>query len=425
MRLTAIEKIISNKSGKTVKAGDITIADVDFVMAQDGNAPLAINLLKNEYNTDQVFNKDKVALVIDHCGPAPNEGAANLQQIMRNFAKKSGVHLYDAGEGISHVLLPEKGHAQPGRLIIGSDSHTVTYGAVNCFGTGMGSTDITTALHTGKVWLRVPETIKITLNGKLKGNVTGKDLTLHIIKKVGVSGATYKCLEIDGEGLASLNMDNRFTLCNMAIEMGAKCAIMPVDNICRNYLDERLDIVPDSVWSDPECNYYAEYVINLDEVEPLIALPHNLTKIVPVNTISEQKIDIAFIGTCTNGRISDLEAAAKILENQKVHPNVRLIITPGSREVYKQAINKGLMDIFINAGAIITPPGCGACIGTHLGIPGDGEVVISTANRNFQGRMGNRNATIFLGSPDTVAASAIEGEITSKMEISIPREVIY
>jgi 3-isopropylmalate/(R)-2-methylmalate dehydratase large subunit len=417
MGKTAIEKIISNKSNQDTAAGDIVIANLDLVMAQDGNAPLAIKMLKEEFNTNQVFDKEKVVLVIDHCGPAPNQGAANLQQIMRGFSVEADVKLFDSGEGVSHVLLPEKGLVRPGDFVIGSDSHTVTYGALNCFGTGMGSTDITTGMFTGQAWVRVPESIKVNLVGSLPPHVSAKDLSLEMIRIVGVSGATNMCLEINGEGLQSLNMDHRFTLCNMAIEMGGKCAIMPLDEICRDYLSERMNPVPEGIWSDEDANYIAEYTIDLSALEPLVALPHSLENIVPLREVEGKRIDICFLGTCTNGRLSDMEAAAKILKGKKVHPNIRLNITPGSREVYKKSLELGYLETFIDAGAVITPPGCGSCIGTHLGIPGDGEYVLSTANRNFKGRMGNANSFIILGSPETIAATAITGFLAAKSDL--------
>lgn len=418
MAQTAVEKIFSRHTKKPVNAGDLTIVSVDAVMAQDGNAPLAIKLLKENLNAKSTFDSSKVILVIDHCGPSPNEGASNLQKMMRTFCNDFGATLYDVGEGISHVLLPEQGHAQPGRIIIGSDSHSVTYGAVNCVGTGMGSTDIAVAMYTGKVWMKVPDTIRINLSGKLQNNATAKDLILKMISVVGVNGATYKCLEISGEGLSELNMDNRFTICNMAIEMGAKCALMPVDQTCKDYLNERNVFDAEEVWSDEGCNYEKVYNINLDEVLPMVVLPHDLTNIVPATQIKLQKIDMAFIGTCTNSRLSDLEEAALVLKDKKIHNKVRLIITPGTRKIYLEALQKGFIENFILAGAIVTPPGCGPCVGTHMGIPGDDEIVISTANRNFKGRMGNSNASIFLASPATVAASAIMGRIATFEEVS-------
>jgi 3-isopropylmalate/(R)-2-methylmalate dehydratase large subunit len=412
MAKTAVEKIIAAHAGHAVQAGDLTIASVDLVMATDGNAPLALRLLREELGAPVEFDGRHIVLVVDHCGPSPNEGAANLQQVMRRFARDAGARLYDAGEGISHVLLPEQGHALPGMLVIGSDSHTVTYGALNCLGTGMGSTDVAVAMYTRKVWLRVPETVRVELLGRLAPGVTAKDLALQLVARIGVGGATYKCLEIDGEGLASLTMDQRLTLCNMSVEMGAKCALMPVDEICRRYLGERAATAPAMVWSDPDCTYEAVHSVDLAAVEPLVALPHDLTHIVPMRDLGERRIDQAFIGTCTNSRLSDLEEAAAVLRGRRVHAQVRLIVTPGSRGVYREALRRGLIEVFLDAGAIVTPPGCGPCVGTHLGVPGDGEVVLSTANRNFQGRMGNPKASILLASPATVAASAIAGYTT-------------
>ncbi len=413
MGKTVIEKILSKKSNVDVNAKDIVIANLDLVMAQDGNAPLAINMLREQFGTNQVFDSNKVVLVIDHCGPAPNQGAANLQQIMRSFAAEANIKLFDSGEGVSHVLLPEQGWVKPGDFIIGSDSHTVTYGALNCLGTGMGSTDITVGMYTGQAWVRVPESIKVNLTGIMPDYASAKDLVLALVKKVGVSGATNMCLEIAGDGLQSLNMDHRFTICNMAIEMGGKCAIMPVDDICRQYLYERTGESFDGIWSDDHAEYVAEYTIDLATLEPMVALPHNLENIVPLKEVEGQPINICFLGTCTNGRLSDMKAAAQILKGKKVHPNIRLNITPGSREVYKKSLELGYIEIFIDAGAVITPPGCGACIGTHLGIPGDSEYVLSTANRNFKGRMGNAKAYIILGSPETVAATAVQGYLAA------------
>jgi len=411
MGLTVAEKIISRHADREVRAGDLTVAAIDCLMAQDGNAPLAIRLLHEQLGTARIFDPTKVVLVIDHCSPSPNEGASNMQRLMRSFAYEGGAQLYDIGEGISHLLLPEKGHARPGALVIGSDSHTVTYGAVNCLGTGMGATDVAVAMYTGKVLLRVPETIRIRLAGRLQPFATAKDLTLWLVRMLGVDGAGYKCLEIDGPGLETLGMDGRFTLCNMSVEVGAKCALMPVDAVCRQYLSERATDSSGMLWSDPDCLYYEEYTVELGQVEPLVALPHDLTRIVPVAEAAGQSIDMAFVGTCTNGRLSDLQDVANVLNGRRVHPRVRMIITPGSREVYLAAVRQGLIEIFLEAGAVITTPGCGACIGTHQGVPGDGEVVVSTMNRNFKGRMGNRNASIILASPATVAASAVVGRL--------------
>jgi 3-isopropylmalate/(R)-2-methylmalate dehydratase large subunit len=418
MAQTVVEKIISRHAGATVHAGDMAIASVDAVMATDGNAPLAIRLLREQLGAGDDFDASKVILVIDHGAPAPTEGAANLQSLMRSFAQATGALLYEAGSGISHVVLPEQGHARPGGLVVGSDSHTVTYGAVNCLGTGMGSTDIAVAMYTGKVWLRVPETIRVELSGRLPAGVTAKDLTLWLVRQVGVDGATYKCLEIAGDGLAQLDMDGRFTMTNMSVEMGAKCALMPLDEVSGGYLAERLDEVPPMVWSDPGCRYESTVTLELGRVEPLVAQPHDLGAIVPVADVAGERIDVAFLGTCTNGRISDLEQAAAVLRERRVKPGVRLIVTPGSRAVYLEALRRGLVETFVHAGAVVTTPGCGPCVGLHQGVPSDGEVVISTANRNFKGRMGNPRAAIFLASPPTVAASAVLGRVASSTEVA-------
>jgi 3-isopropylmalate/(R)-2-methylmalate dehydratase large subunit len=331
------------------------------------------------------------------------------------FAKQSGARIFGPGEGISHVLLPEQRLARPGMLVLGSDSHSVTYGAVNCVGLGMGSTDIAVAMKTGRAWARVPETIRIDLIGRLRPGVSAKDLALHLVKLVGVDGATYCCVEIAGEGLAGLTADARLTLCNMAIESGAKCTLMPCDAICRDFVGEAATL--NAVPLPGNARFRARYDVRLDDVEPLIAPPHDLTRIGHVDRFTGTAIDMAFIGTCTNGRLDDLRAAAQILRGHKIAPGLRLIIAPGSRQIYLHALREGLIDVFMEAGAIVAPPGCGPCVGTHMGVPADGDVVISTANRNFKGRMGNPRASVFLASPSVVAASAIAGTITASEEV--------
>jgi len=416
MALTAVEKIISNRVGHDVTPGEIVVCPVDLVMAQDGNAPLAIKLLTEELGGERTFDPDGVVLVIDHCGPSPNDGASNLQKMMRGFARDYGARLFDIGSGISHVVLPEQGLALPGTLVVGSDSHSVAYGAVNCFGTGMGSTDIAVAMLTGKVWMRVPETYRIVLRGELGSGATPKDLVLELIRRVGVDGATYMCLEFAGDGLASLSMDARLTVCSMAIEMGAKTALMPADAAVAAYLAERGLPPGEPVEADADARYGKEIELDLGEVRPMVVLPHDLTRIVPADSV-DIPVQQAFLGTCTNSRLEDLRAAARTVEGHSIHPDVRFIVTPGSRQVYLDAMREGLIDILMTAGAVITPPGCGPCVGTHLGVPADGETVISTANRNFQGRMGNRLASIVLGSPETVAASALRGRVSAKEQL--------
>jgi 3-isopropylmalate/(R)-2-methylmalate dehydratase large subunit len=416
--LTAAEKIISHHADREVCANDVAVAAVDRVMVQDGNAPLAIRLLREELGATRPFDPERVVLVIDHCAPSPNEGAANMHRIMRDFARETGTMLFDAGSGISHVVLPENGLALPGELVVGSDSHSVTYGAINCLGLGMGATDIAVAMMTGKALLRVPETIRIRLGGAMPADATAKDLALSLVQAIGVDGATYCSIEVDGDGLQSLGMDGRMTVCSMATEVGAKCILMPVDAVCRDYAAARAKTEWSEVWSDADAAFVRELHVDLDVLEPMLALPHDLTRIVPLREMRNQPIDMAFIGTCTNSRLSDLEAAAEVLRGHHVARNVRLVITPGSREVYLAAIEKGVIDVLVRAGGMVTTPGCGACVGAHQGIPADGDVVISSMNRNFKGRMGNRNASILLASPASVAASAVAGRVASAREIS-------
>jgi 3-isopropylmalate/(R)-2-methylmalate dehydratase large subunit len=416
--LTAVEKILSRHADREVRAGDVTVAAVDRVMVQDGNAPLAIRLLREELGAARPFDPERVVLVIDHCAPSPNEGAANMHRVMREFARDTGVTLFDAGAGISHVIFPENGLALPGELVVGSDSHSVTYGAINCLGTGMGATDIAVAMMTGKALLRVPETIAVELSGALPADAAAKDLALEFVHTVGVDGATYCSVEVGGRGLRSLDMDGRMTLCSIGIEVGAKCVLMPVDDLCRDYARGRSPRAWHEVWSDEDASFTQELVLDLDRLEPMVALPHDLTQIVPLREVHDQRIDMAFIGSCTNSRLSDLQAAADVLRGRRVDRNVRLVVTPGSREVFLAALDTGIIDVLVRAGGMVTTPGCGACVGAHQGIPADGEVVMSSMNRNFKGRMGNRNAAILLASPASVAASAVVGRVASARELA-------
>ncbi|HEX5608537.1 MAG TPA: aconitase/3-isopropylmalate dehydratase large subunit family protein [Solirubrobacterales bacterium] len=410
---TTAEKIIAAHAGADVSAGAAVRVDVDLVMATDGNAPLAIELLKRELGAEEAeIDGSRIVLVIDHCAPAPNAGAANMQVAMRRFAAACGARIYDAGSGISHVVLPEQGDVLPGMLVLGSDSHTVTYGALNCLGIGMGSTDIAVAMRTGRTWLRVPETIKVWLSGQLQETASAKDAVLALVREIGVDGATYACLEFDGDGLESLSMEERLTFANMSIEMGAKCALMPVDGVCREWLGQRVKEPPAGEWSDPGCSFAAELELDLGAVRPMVARPHDLTEITELDGAEGTPIDIAFIGTCTNGRLSDLRRAAKVLAGRQVAPGVQLIVSPGSRQVLAGALSEGLIESLVAAGALITTPGCGPCVGTHQGVPGDGHTLITTANRNFRGRMGNREASIFVASPEVVARSALAGVVT-------------
>src|SRR5690625_113580 len=413
MGQTIIEKIISHHADNNVYANDITVASVDFVMATDTTAPLTIRAFE-EMEAKSLFDPTKMALVIDHASPAPNERVAKLHDLMRAFAKEHGVKLYDIGEGICHQIMIENAHAKPGQIILGADSHTTTYGAVGAFSTGVGSTDLAGVMMTGKTWFKVPETIKIELNGKLREGVTAKDLILYLIGNLSVDGATYKSIEFTGEAIEEFTLDSRMTLANMVVEMGAKAGLVDPKGLELPYNDFEL------VKPDDNANYQTIYKFNVSEIEPQIAVPHSPDNVMPISSQEKIKVQHAFIGTCTNGRLEDLQSAAAILNGREIHPEVRLLIAPASRKVFLDAMNDGTAEILMKAGASFITPGCGPCVGTHQGVPGNNEVVASTANRNFQGRMGNRHSNIYLGSPAFVAASALNGCITNpnKMEIT-------
>ncbi|MCK4244114.1 MAG: 3-isopropylmalate dehydratase large subunit [Candidatus Omnitrophica bacterium] len=415
MKQTIAEKILSDHSGKRVTAGDICIAEIDLVMAQDGTAPLAIKAFE-EMGGKKVSHPERAVFVIDHNSPSPSIGVSQLHKLMRNFAKKQRINFSDVGQGICHIVLPEKGYVKPGDLIIGADSHTPTYGALNAFAVGMGSTDVAASLYTGKLWFKVPETIKISLLGKLPQGVFAKDIALFLIKKLRADGANYQVVELKGEVINSLSMESRFTLCNMMVEAGAKSAILEADDKTKKWLKEYRVKEINPVFPDANAQYSQLLEFNISDLEPQIAKPHRVDNVVSIKKIEGKRIDQAFLGTCTNGRLEDLRIAALILKGKKVHQNSRLIIVPGSRKIFQDALLEGLIEIFIEAEAAVLPPGCGPCVGTHQGVPADGEVVISTANRNFKGRMGNPNSFIYLASPATVAVSTIKGEITDPRE---------
>lgn len=410
MGLTLSEAILSRKVGRTVRAGEIVLVELDFMMGQDGTSPLAIKAFR-EMGGKEVFDPQKIALVIDHSSPSPNHGVSQLHDMMRKFAKETGVILYDIGEGVCHQLLPERGHVVPGDVVIGADSHTCTYGALGAFSTGVGSTDLAAAMISGKTWFRVPETIRITLNGHLPQGVYAKDIFLEIARILTADGATYKALEYHGTTIKELSMDARFTIANMAIEVGAKVGLFPPDETSIEYARKHSKKSFQPVYPDKDAVYESELEIEVEKLTPRVAFPHTVDNVKPIEEAEGIPIHQAFIGTCTNGRLEDLEIAARILAGKRVHPDTRLIIAPSSKIVLKEAIEKGIFQTLLEAGAVFVTPGCGACVGTHNGVPADGENVISTANRNFKGRMGNPNAFIYLASPATVAASAIEGRI--------------
>jgi len=408
---TIAEKIFSAHSGTDAYAGDIVVADVDFVMGQDGTTPLAIRALES-MGVEKVFDPAKVAVVMDHSSPSPIEGVSALHTIMREFGKRTGATVYDVGCGVCHQLIPEAGHVVPGDLMVGCDSHTCTYGAVNVFSTGVGSTDGAAAMASGKLWFKVPDTMKVTYTGELQPGVFSKDLILALAGRIGADGATYMALEFHGPVIDELSVDARMTISNMAIEVGAKAGLMKADEKTLAWYEGRGDRAPVPVDPDAEAVYAQEIVLDASAIGPQVAKPHAVDNVSPIEEVAGTPIAQGFIGTCTNGRLEDLKIAANILRGRKVHPDVRLIVAPASKQILLDAMEAGYIRDLVEAGAALVTPGCGPCVGTHNGVPSDGENVISTANRNFKGRMGNSNAFIYLGSPATVAASVIEGVIT-------------
>ena len=412
MGKTIAEKILSAHAGRDLKAGDIAICKVDFCFGQDGTSSLIIDgFQKSKRRT--VFDPAKFCMVIDHSAPSPNTGVSEIHKKMRQFAKKMSVGLYDVGCGVCHVIIPEMGHVKPGLLILGADSHTCTYGALNALSTGVGSTDLAITLISGKNWFKVPESVRIEINGSLKNGVYSKDVILHIIGDMGANGCTYNSIEFYGDTIKHFSLDARFTVTNMAVEMGAKFGVMEADEKVKFFLKNtskiRTRIAP--VKADKDAHYVNVKKYDVSELEPMIAKPHAVDNVSAISKIRNIKIDEAYIGTCTNGRFEDLKIAAGILRNRKVNKNVRCIIAPASAGIFEDAINAGYIRTFIEAGCVVVSPGCGPCVGTHEGVLADGEVAISSANRNFKGRMGNPNSFIYLASPATVAASAIEGKI--------------
>ncbi len=411
MGQTIAEKILSEHSGQRVYAGDIVVAEVDMIMGQDGTSPLAIKAF-NSMGGAGVCDREKVVMVIDHSAPSPNEGVSALHKLMREFAADKGFKLYDIGEGVCHQLLPESGKVGPGKLVIGADSHTCTYGALNAFSTGVGSTDLAAAMICGKMWFKVPETVKFVLNGVLPPGVYAKDLILYLIGDVTADGATYQAVEYTGEAVAALSIDGRMTIANMAIEMGAKAGLMNADEKTAQWLQQYTKEKFTPIFADADANYAAVKEYDVSKLEPQVAKPHRVDNTAGVSEVAGTPIQQAVIGTCTNGRLEDLRIAADILKGKKIAKGVRLIVAPASKRVFLAAMAEGIIQTLVEAGAAVVTPGCGPCVGTHNGIPSDGENVISTANRNFKGRMGNSNANIYLASPATVAASALTGEIT-------------
>ena len=402
---TIAEKILSAHAGYPVYAGELCIVPVDGAMATDTTAPLAIKAFE-EMGGEKLAAPDKFHLIIDHAAPAPNERIANLHQLMRNFASSQQCALYDIGSGICHQVMVDHHTVKPGDIFMGADSHTPTYGALNAFACGVGSTDLAAVMLTGKIWLKVPHSIRVILHGHhLQPGVSAKDIALEVVKQLTISGATYQSVEYHGELLHHLTLSDRMVLCNMVAEMGAKTGIVSPEGLQLPYLFN-------PVFADKEAAYTRVLEIDAAALHPKIAIPHSPDNVHDVSAYVGTPITYGFIGTCTNGRLSDLQAAADILRGHTLAPGVRLVIAPASRQVLLDALQDGTIQTLIAAGAAIINSGCGPCVGTHDGVPGDGEVVISAANRNFQGRMGNPQSKIFLASPSTVAASVLTGCIS-------------
>ncbi|HQY23555.1 MAG TPA: 3-isopropylmalate dehydratase large subunit [Thermoflexales bacterium] len=401
--LTVAEKIISAHAGRAVRAGELVIARIDGVMATDATGPLAIVAFR-EMGGKRVWDPAKVSLILDHAAPAPNERVSNLHGMMRAFAREQGCHFYDIGTGICHQLMVENEHVRPGDLFLGADSHTPTYGALNAFACGVGSTDLAGALLTGRTWLKVPETIRINLVGRMPSGVTAKDVALKLVGLIGAEGANYRAVEFAGPAIREMSLSPRMTLANLASEMGAKTGLVDPAGLTLPY-----DFVPTS--PDPDAEYCVIHSVDIGDLRPQVARPHSPGNVSPIDDVLGVRIDAGFIGSCTNARLDDLRAAARILRGRRLAAGVRLIIAPVSRRVFNHALADGTIAALSEAGATFIPAGCGPCVGTHEGVPGDGEVVISTANRNYQGRMGNPNAQIYLASPAVVAASVLAGAI--------------
>ena len=419
MGMTMTQKILAKHAGvPSVEAGQLIEAKLDLVLGNDITTPVAITEF-DKAGLTQVFDKDKIAIVLDHSTPCKDIKSAQLCAQAREFANRFSItHFYDVGQmGVEHALIPEKGLAAPGEAIIGADSHTCTYGALGAFSTGVGSTDMAAGMATGLAWFKVPAAIKVTLTGKLAPYVSGKDVVLHLIGQIGVDGALYKSLEFTGEGVAQLTMDDRFTIANMAIEAGAKNGIFPVDEQTLRYLEGRVDRPYDAVDADPDAVYDQEVVIDLSALRPTVALPHLPSNTRTVDEVAGLPIQQVVIGSCTNGRLKDLQEAAAILKGRKVHQGVRCIVLPATQQIMMDAMAQGLIQTFIEAGCAVSTPTCGPCLGGHMGVLSDGERAVSTTNRNFVGRMGPVSSEIILASPAVAAASAVAGCIADPAKL--------
>ena len=421
MGMTLTQKILAAHAGlPEVKAGQLINAKLDIVLGNDITTPVAINEFEKA-GFDGVFDKEHIAIVLDHFVPNKDIKSATQSKQCREFANKYDIlNFYDVGQmGVEHALLPEKGIVTAGDCIIGADSHTCTYGALGAFSTGVGSTDMAAGMATGMAWFKVPSAIKFVLKGKFSPRVSGKDLILHIIGMIGVDGALYRSMEFTGEGIKNLSMDDRFTICNMAIEAGGKNGIFPVDETALQYMKEHSKREFTVYEADEDAEYDETYVIDLSRLKPTVSFPHLPSNTRTIDQVGEVKIDQAVIGSCTNGRIDDIRAAAEILKGKKVAKGVRCIVIPATQAIYLQAMREGLLEIFIEAGAVVSTPTCGPCLGGYMGILAAGERCISTTNRNFVGRMGHVDSEVYLASPAVAAASAVTGRISAPAELGL------
>lgn len=420
--MTVSEKIFSKASGKPVKAGDFVLADIDLAMTHDITGPLAIQgfyEIMNKQAEQKVWDPEKIVIVFDHQVPADSLHAAENHIMLRKFAKEQGILNYDVYEGVCHQVLPEKGHVRPGNLIVGSDSHTCAYGALGAFSTGIGSTDMAAVFATGKLWFKVPETLRFEIEGKLPDRVYSKDLILHLIGDIGVEGARYMAAEFSGSTLRKLPISQRMTMSNMAIEMGGKAGIIEADEVTAAYLKERIPAYePDFYWKSDEDALYSELRhYDVSDLEPQVACPHNVDNVKPVSEVEGTKVDQIFMGSCTNGRFEDIQILADLMGDEPVAKGVRLLVVPASRTEYLKLMKAGYIEKLMNAGAIVESPCCGPCMGGSFGLLGAGEVGLATSNRNFKGREGSAESFVYLSSPATAGASALTGEITDPRKV--------
>lgn len=415
MRQTIAEKILSERSGKRVKSGEVVISGVDFSFGQDGTSAIIIDDFKR-LGAESLSDKNKFCMVLDHAAPSPSIAVAAVHDKMRVFARANGVQVFDVGSGICHQVLPEAGFITCGDLVVGADSHTCTYGALNALAVSVSAADIAIVLASGKCWFKVPETVKYVLEGEISKGVYSKDIALMLIKDAATTCAGFRSVEFYGEVVDAMSMDARFTLANMSREMGAKCGIMKADKKTLDWVKRHSMKEPKPVEADPDAKYAEIRKYDVSDVGPQVACPHAVGNVCPVEDVAGTRVDVVTIGTCANGRMEDIEIAAKVMKGRKVAKGIKVIITPASKKIYLDMLRKGLVETFVDAGAIVNNPGCGPCAGRHQGVLADGEVAFSTANNNLKGRMGNPNSEVYLGSPATAAATALAGKITDPRE---------